>query len=253
MSFYLYCLTDPTRLAIVSAPRGIADARIEIIAHGSVSPVVSRIDRLPSPVGRVDLERHDAVNRFVLGGGVCVPLRYGTILPSREACVAFVDEDFARWCAAIERLRDRVELSVHVVLPAAIEGISPPEDRPDSGPGARYLRRRRAIALSEDRANEQAGVLAGELGGCLDGLAEVVEVERRGRLVSMAALLRRADFASASARVGAIAKKWGGRWNVGEPWPPYSFVTEGRNAPVAAPDAPSVQRSPLSAGQGEEA
>lgn len=224
MSFYLYSITEASAARGNDWPEGIADSHVAAIEVGSLALLVSEIERLPAPVQRGDLQQHNAVNCALLETGVCVPLRYGTMAPSRDACGAFIADQADRWNAAVERLRGRVELSLKILMPVSdARGVDGSEDQA-AGPGAMYLRRRRLKLLQEQAVDERRDALEREVRAALSAWTEEIVVMQRSRLLGVAALVAREHFGEAERHLGTILAHTQGRWTLGGPWPPYSFV-----------------------------
>jgi hypothetical protein len=208
VSLYVYSLSDATLLETVQWPPGLGGAPIEIVQHAGIALIASTIDRQPSPVRREDLQIHNTVNQAVLAAGVCVPLRYGTMQPGRQACVEMIERRLPHWQEMIERVRGRVEISIKGLLPSR-GGTLPVANIQQAGPGTTAAQGRRV-------ANQiQQDLLA---------LAEAVNVTTHAQLVDIAALVRHDDWSELAMRIADYVKALPGRWKVGAPWPPYSFV-----------------------------
>ena len=226
MSLYLYSLGRPSLLDGCIWPMGEAAGTIDVVGHGSLALVVRPIDALPAPVRRSDLEHHDAVNRAVLSTGLCVPMRWGTIVTDHAACMRLLVEQHERWQRIAQRLQGRVELSATIVLPnpAQPEAVAPVPG--DHQPGTAYLRMRQAGLAAEMARTDQARELETALRGVLGGLVDAIVITQRGSLMTVAALVlhERFDIAAERARIALADQSV--RWTIGAPWPPYSFVGE---------------------------
>jgi hypothetical protein len=226
MGLYIYSLGQADLLAGRTLPPGHTGAAIEIVEHGTLAAVVSEITALPAPVHRADLQRHDAVNRAVLATGLCIPMRWGTMVADRPACVEILGAQYERWLRTAERLRGRVELSAKLIVPTAPEPEvavpSPIEDQP----GTTYLRTRQAHLAAQIMQEDQARELRTVVKHALDGLADSVVVTHRGNLTAVAALVPHNQAGIAAERLRSVLATNTNRWIVGEPWPPYSFVDE---------------------------
>ncbi len=224
MRIYLYSLTDPAVATGRGLPPGLGGTPVATITQGAVAAVIGEVERLPSPVRRGDLERHDMVNRAVLDLGVCVPLRYGTMLPGREDCMALLAQHAVHWNGELRRLHGRVELSMRAVFPIATPKVDEEAIPPGIGPGTDYLRRRQVELLSGRRMSEYLAALRDRLRDDLGGIADAILIEEHSFLLSVAALLPREEFSRGIAQVSAIMAGTGARWQIAPPWPPYSFV-----------------------------
>ena len=224
MNFYIYSLSEAIAVAASVWPAGLLDAPVETVEHAGLSLIVSRIERLPTPVRWVDLQAHDAVNRAVLDGGVCVPLRYGTMSATRQQCVELIEQRIDYWRETIERVRGHVEISIKGLLPAQPEAAAAQHVPVAAGPGTAYLQRRRADLEAQERLVERSKHLAEEIRHELGLPSDAVIVDSRGRLIDVALLIRREFSSEVVARLRTRIETLPGRWRVGAPWPPYSFV-----------------------------
>jgi hypothetical protein len=221
---YIYCLSARDALAYVTLPPGVDGAEVEATSCRDIVIVTSRLPAIPTPIRRQHLDAHNAVTQAVLKGGVCIPMRYGTIVPAGQSGIDFILGNYEQWQAAVERLRGRVELSVKGVLPRLASNEDADEVVLAGGPGVRYLQQRRARYQAEQAIGEAAGAAVAELRSVLESCAERVELVARGRLITAAALLRHDRFATAREAVVALVERLPGRWVAGDVWPPYSFV-----------------------------
>lgn len=226
MSLYLYSLGQTDLLADRAWPVGHNEATIDLVAHGPLAAIMSEIVVVPTPVRRVDLQRHDAVNRAVLATGLCIPMRWGTIVPDHPACVALLADQHERWQHIAQRLRGRVELSAKIVLPAAPEPEVVAPMPVEHLPGTTYLRMRQASLATQTARETQVRELEAAVRQTLNNLADAVVVAHRGSLMTVAALLLNEHFGVAVERLTSTLARSTVRWSIGEPWPPYSFVDE---------------------------
>jgi glycosyltransferase involved in cell wall biosynthesis len=148
---YVYALVD----AGVETPppmEGHAGAPLCLVGRGPVAAVCSRHDDLDVRVEPEELWRHERVIEALMEKHAVLPVRFGTTVAEDDALAAALDERRADFCAALDRVRGRVEISVRALW-------SPPEPQPelesrDDGPGRAYLLARRgerdaALALAE--------------------------------------------------------------------------------------------------------
>lgn len=229
MSLYIYSLGQTDLLAGRAWPPGHNDAPVGVVADGTLAAIVSEIVALPTPVRRVDLQRHDAINRAVLATGLCIPMRWGTIVADQPACVMLLAEQHERWQRIARRLYGRVELSAKIVLPGVPEakGITPIPI--EHLPGTTYLRFRQAELAAQTACETQVRELETAIRHTLNNLADAVVVTRREDLMTVAALLLNERFACAVERLALALVPCAIRWSIGDPWPPYSFVDEANN------------------------
>lgn len=230
MSLYLYSLGRPNLLVGCAWPVGEEAGTIDVVEHGSLAAVVRPIDALPAPVRRSDLLHHDAVNRAVLATGLCVPMRWGTIVADHSACVRLLVEQHERWQRIAQRLQGRVELSATIVLPNQTQPEAVMPVPGEHQPGTAYLRMRQAGLAAEMARTDQARGLETTLRQALDGLADAIVIAQRGGLMTVAALVLHERFDIAAERTRTALADNPARWTIGAPWPPYSFVDEEQSA-----------------------
>jgi len=68
--------------------RGVDDAPLELVTHGSIGAVVGEISAVRPPGRRADLTAYSTVVDALLTGGAVAPMRFGTVVPDRETLVA---------------------------------------------------------------------------------------------------------------------------------------------------------------------
>lgn len=177
------------------------------------------------------LRQHETVVRAALLSATPLPLRYGTRFRSPEEAISLIQERADEFLAALERVRDCVEMSLRVTLRRDESLPQPPlveEATGEQGPGRRFLELRKAQLEAESELRRQVeealdGVEAelsemgfpvhrtvlqgGEAGGTLAHLVHREALRRYHRRISE---LRnsRPDL----------------RITLSGPWGPYSFV-----------------------------
>lgn len=216
---YVYAIGEPHTLAPGPDVRGLADARLHLLAHDDLAAVFSRHRTLRPEPNPATLWQHEAVVERLMEDGTVLPLRFGTMLEGTEALIAFLVEHHDDLIAGLRRVQGRVELGVRVLG-------EPPRHRPrGEGSGREYLMARRDAHHRAERAAEDVH----------EPLAAVAH-EARVRtpaappaILAATYLVDRADVEAFKARVGSLAAA---RDDVSivctGPWPPYSFVPERR-------------------------
>src|SRR5690242_752068 len=180
--------------------------------------------------------RHEAVVEAVRQQGRALPVRFGTVLRDARAVTRALAERYDELAADLERVGDKVELSLTVLLPAfalndaAFHDLGAESAGIASGSGAGYLRARAAELERNDVLTDSALALAGALDDTLGRLA----LERRVALmpkpriaVRMTYLLDPSAVAAFRAAFDARRPAWA-EWRMllTGPWPPYSFVRQ---------------------------
>lgn len=143
----------------------------------------------------------------VAGELTVLPMRYGSVVPDREALHDLVEEHHEEWHALLHALQGRVELIVH--LPEPDVPSAPPGDS-----GRDYLEARAAAVHAQEAQLEQ---LRG-----LDGVEDVRALRRRR--VSLLVATSAAD--QVRQRLAALGPA-GATPVVTGPWPPFSFCEGG--------------------------
>jgi hypothetical protein len=135
-------------------------------------------------------------------------MRYGSVVPDRDALHALVEEHHEEWHALLHALEGRVELIVHLPEPDV-----PPAPAPgDSGRG--YLEARAAAVHAQEAQLDELRRL--------DGVDEVRALRRR-----RASLLVATSAADDVRRRLAAPGRSGETLVVTGPWPPFSFCEGG--------------------------
>ena len=247
---YLYAVTRPPAAAVEVS--GLDGAPIRLIEHRGLVALVSDVDLADyGEEGlRTNLEDlrwletvargHDAVVRAATAGGPVTPFRLATVFFDDESMLARLDESYDALLRALERVDDRMEWSVKVVVPdAPADETSPGADETTPSPagsGTDYLMQKRAAQQRRESVADQAAGLADELHRALS--TGVVASRRlspqdprltghEGTMVLNAAYL--VDNTSAEVFVDTVAELHRSHPSVSidvhGPWPPYSFAT----------------------------
>jgi hypothetical protein len=225
---------------------GVAGAPVRVIVANGLAAVVSSVD--PSQFGTEPLRRnledvawlaaaaraHHAVVEAAWRGEPIAPLRLATVYVDDDKVRALLRDRGPEFRAVLDRLRGREEWAVKAYAlprPAAPDGA---DDDPDVGPGAAYLRRRRAVRDRDTRVRRAVQDAADQLH---ERLTAAAHDSRRyaggdprlaGRppdLVLNAAYL---VDGSATAAFRRTVEGWRSphvRAELTGPWAPYSFAT----------------------------
>jgi hypothetical protein len=217
---YVYAIGDASAVPPAPAGRGLGGAALHVLARDGLAAVLSR-HRTPQPPepSPETLWAHEAVVERLMAAGTVLPLRFGTVLDGEDALAATLAERRDELAAGLERVRGRVELGVRVLG-------APPQPRPAGAQSGRaYLMARRE---AHRRAEREAAAVHAPLAACAHD-ARVRAPAPPPAILAAAYLVDRDAVAAFRARVGALGA---GRADVRiactGPWPPYSFVPEGR-------------------------
>lgn len=179
------------------------------------------------------LREHERVVRAALQTATPLPLRYGTRFGSEAEAEAAMLERNQEFVAALERLRDHVEMSVRVSLAAPPDGGHPAQGGRASGPGPgspgrAFLARRKmelqVVAEERARADQILSEVEDELGNA--SLPTVrTPAPAGGSVGSLAHLVHRRRLRAYRESIEELRRKRGDlHIDLSGPWAPYSFV-----------------------------
>jgi hypothetical protein len=247
----LYCVFFGSEQAPPRGLRGVDARPVRLLGHGRLCAAASTV--LESPLVPT-LERIRAYERVVealFADRTVVPMRFGSILESKEQIARFLEERGPVFEAQLRELEGCVEMGIRVLStapgkprseaqPATRSNAEPGSGRaylealasrrpPEEGPVDRFRRAFRGLFKRVEielpiplRLTVGAG---GKVQLAAEGAGEILppEASPRGAL-SLAFLVPRdrvEEFRAAFERMGPDAA--GSR--LSGPWPPYSFVT----------------------------
>jgi hypothetical protein len=209
--------------------RGLRGNPVFLVQHRALAAVVSRSPLSPWPGDEAHLILHATVVEEVMRSRPILPVRYNTILRSKEAVIALLDERAQAFRSALERVAGKVEMGLRVLWEAPGEAEASGDQEPrDGGPGTKYLHRR--LREEQRRAGLRA---AGErviqaLQTRFHSLAVEIWLQRlpTNRLLLTGAYLVERDRAAAFREGVAKAQQEFSHLSflLTGPWPPYHFV-----------------------------
>lgn len=225
---YIYCIRRTADPEPAPSLHGIGGAPVERLAEGPLALWTSA-GAAPAPtVERV--REHNRVVAAALRSATPLPLRFGTAFPDEAAARAALREHRATWTAGLQRVAERVEMSVLVRWDRGPEeqalGVAPSEAAPPTS-GREYLEQRRQRRNSEAALQERARNLLAPVARAFAEMdAEAVHhllltPEAAGsvaHLVHRSALSRYRQMFEQARRASAVPLLLSG------PWAPYSFV-----------------------------
>ena len=236
-AWYVYAIVgEDTPLPLLE--RGHADVGLTRLRCGKLAAIAG-----PAPDDRLRLTteaalHHEAVVEAVRLQGPGLPVRFGTVFRDAAAVECALLERYDVLAADLERIGDKVELSLTVLWPRAANDAGSEDVRATSAPsapamGAAYLRARAAELERSDALTERARALARELDDTLGSLA----LERRVAIMPKPLVAVRATYLLDPGAVAAFRAAFDAMREVrGElrvlltgPWPPYSFVRQGES------------------------
>jgi hypothetical protein len=238
---YVYAITDRPQAALPSQ-LGLHDAGLDKVIWRDVVAVVSTFDGAKLSRSGDELWRHEAVVEALMCDRAVLPVRFGTLLPSRQDVGDMVCRAYRTLVEDIERVRGRVEIGVRFLTATAFaaEGGAAAGRRvesvtmPGNGPGAVYLMAR--LAKERELRNRQHAKLS-LVWQAYERLARQANAsrlddeadDRHG--TSAAFLVPRDRMASFRDTVSDVAKAHPELALLCTgPWPPYSFVSAGERA-----------------------
>lgn len=242
---YAYAVTRGLDDTAVDGLTGLRGARLDVVRHEGLAAVVSdvplpefgedglreHLEQLPwlEEVART----HDEVVRDIAARGPTAPLRLATIFHDDDAVRRRLDEWRDALGEVLDRVDGRAEWSVKVIAPPPPSRAPVPEPEPTTG--TEFLRRRKAQAGEQAEHQQSAARVAEEAHHELSQVAEDTRLLQpqdpqltghTGPMVLNGAyLVRDADgdrFAESLAQLQARFDHV--TFEVGGPWPPYSFA-----------------------------
>jgi hypothetical protein len=230
---YVYAIVGRDTPLPASHARGVSD--LAMISCGELAAVTRRVpagDSVPVTVEAV--LHHEAVVEAMRQYGRTLPVRFGTVFREATAVAAALMERYETLAADLDRLGDKVELSLTALWAAAAPGNGEPsEEIPRAGQsaGAHYLYARAAQLRRAETLKERARAVAEELDRAL---REVVVLEQRVSLAPRPRVAIRTAYLLDSAEVDAFRVAFEAvrrsradvRVLLTGPWPPYSFVKQ---------------------------
>jgi len=212
MTLLVYAVTD--RPPLGELPPGVEGAPVWTISHAGLSALVSRHETAP-----VIDERSGWAYEQVIESGMAqaavLPMRFGSTLADRDAVVQWLDERARELSGVLERIRDRVEVSVRAVWAQGDETAA------QVGTGREYMEAR----LEPER---RARALRERIGQALDPLADASRYRllvRPSAPVTAAFLVPRRATETFVARAAELDRELAeADLTCTGPWPAYSFV-----------------------------
>jgi hypothetical protein len=219
---------------------GIGDAPIAVVAAETLSALVSAPRHVPVPSSRRNLLAHTAVLERAMPTTTLLPVRFGTVAPSRRALIRCLDANAQPFGIALADIEGMIEIGLKatwrpkVVYDAIVDGDSTlraMRDRMRQRPARDTyserieLGRRVEAAMQARRAAEASDILA-----TLQPLAArdvTLKVITEEMVVNHAFLVPREAEPSFDAAVASLGDRFGERmtFRYVAPVPPYNFVS----------------------------
>jgi len=154
MPAYLYCLV--TSAEPPPALSGVDGQTVRAVKAGRLTAWVSDAVR-PLPPTADRARAHDAVVRRALAVETPIPARFGQLFADDAALAQSVDARGAALSQMLERVRDSVEMTIRIPVPA--EETGDPASASGQGAGREYLERLQARARHAEGVRERAEFL----------------------------------------------------------------------------------------------
>jgi hypothetical protein len=207
--------------------RGIDDRPIEAIESNSAHLLISRHEAHPSPSPESALVHAGVVAQALSWAPSVLPLRFDANFNDVDEMIAIVDQRHEALKAALERVRDRVEIGLRATWQMPPES----ESSQTSGEGRTYLLAQVARVQSERTSRAKAERVLEEIAAQLDeGVAEFLLIPPRPRLdasIARASLLVEKECAESVLKtLDEIAARETANLAIATvgPLPPYNFV-----------------------------
>ena len=246
---WVYAVADDAAPAFTGGPIGVGGAAARPLTAAGLMAIVGSVagSEFGEAALRQNLEdldwlertarAHHEVIETVAKERPVVPMRLATVYSSDEAAAEMLRERAGDLRQALTRLTGCSEWGVkaHVAMPDDIAAGPQPETDPASGPGAAYLKRRRAQLAARQDARQEAVASAQAVHAELDRLAASARfypaqspeiAGDSGSMVLNAAYLvaddRAEEFGAAVTELAARHPAL--QLTLTGPWPAYSFV-----------------------------
>ena len=221
MPVLVYCLSELRRL---TAPeKGVGDLPVESLEEDQLRCFFSRSDRreqLVGPSARESALAFHSVVSSIFEQAAVIPFRFPTILEGEPELRTHLVEQAASYCEALARLRDLVQMEIHVAhKPSSLAEQDDQASIPPRAGGTQYLQmRQREQRELTDFANHlrRAG------GDLIQGWRE--RVSSFG--LRCFALIDRLAVDPFKTRLAAVQIPSALRARVSGPWPATEFVTK---------------------------
>jgi hypothetical protein len=243
---WAYAVAETSRAVLPVDLRGVAGQPVFTVAAAGLAAAVGAVDL--AEFGEEALRRnledlswlestawaHHRVIDALARSSPVVPMRLATVFRRPEGVAAMLADRRYDLGAALALVEGRTEWGVKVYAEPQAAAAAP-DTGPPGGPGAAYLRRRKAELSASEAAKRAAAGSAADLHTALSGLATAALVRplQGPQLAGQAAQMifngaylvddeRSADW---SAAVQDLADRHPGiRLELTGPWPPYSFA-----------------------------
>ena len=236
--YYLYAIVDQPERRL-PALNGLGEALISKVHYRDLAAVVSPLTTSEVPALETNVWRHESILESLMAERAVLPVRFGTVLASEHAAEIALREHYPGFLASLDLVRDRVEMSLRVLLPEEPAGMAVISETPSPGTGEGVgggvssgraymlarLEEERTLLATRAQAESQAAELHEPLAAlAAQNTCEVLTTPRL--LLTATYLVERAGveaFRRELERLNAAYCHLG--FLCTGPWPPYSFVS----------------------------
>jgi Gas vesicle synthesis protein GvpL/GvpF len=234
---YVYAILG-RGMSVPQGLAGMAGSPVKPVQYRQLSAATSLVDPAELRLSTEEVLLHESIVETLRQSGHVLPVRFGTVLASRQAVEDALRDRYDTLVSDLDRLGDKIELGLTVLWadPSIAGEEEQVHDRGAShgshltgGPGTQYLQARRDEYRQEMALREKAEVLAQSLDAMLSRFA----VDHRRTIlpspriaIRAAYLLQPSDidtFQEAFEKARAQYREL--RFLLSGPWPPYNFVT----------------------------
>lgn len=213
---HVYGICEPDTAAAALLLGGIDETPVESVVSGDLAAVFSRHAGQPPDATVAKVLDHERVIESLMAHGPVLPVRFGTLVPSRQRLDALLDERRDEWMRALEAVRGAVELGVRIT---SVERSDQSVGRPATGRD--YLLAR----VRERQRHEWALHAVHEPLAELALASRIRESSHERAAMAASYLIDRATAPHFRQRADALAgANRGLTVTVTGPWPPYSFT-----------------------------
>jgi hypothetical protein len=209
----LYAIVPADRVP----PSAGSPGGLSVLAHRSVAALYDERDEPPS-TSREELVEFGRAVTEIWTAAPCLPVRYGTVLASREQLRELLEQREEEWRERLLVVAGNAELLVHVRDESAPRLAQPARGEP--GAGREYL-------LSRAAARRHTESMLEDLTAHLAPHCRELRQLRASDEVRLACLVPAEDTDKFRAALDAwAAAQDSRRVTVTGPWPPFSFTEE---------------------------
>jgi hypothetical protein len=250
LSYHLYCALRRPGKSQPRIPPGIGGQAVYLVSQDGLSVAVSRDGQPEDSSDLASLRAHAQVvaawNRFQ----TVIPLRYGCRLAREDQITVRLRESAPHYEALLTELDGCVEMGLRLLVPkrpgsAAAPGEPEgPTDGAEPRAGLAYLKARQTYYDGLENWGLEHRQLAQELAGIFAGLVRRVKTEGpapRLPMLSLYLLVPRDAVQEVRQRFRRFNRQTEYGLLLSGPWPPYNFVVDEAENPLAELATPPFQ------------